>query len=932
MALNKITRFLGALGAFAAMGYVLMLAFAAVPADGRAPAGSAAGINTLTPSSPYITDFRLLGPFPWDAALVRTDADGGKDLEAVLNLQFFPSEHEVVIKDTTEIPPNLKWQGVHAINGLFKLHTVFPRTDYQVAFAETRVTSSSERDAALLVEADDGARVWMNGVLVFSSSAVDGIQQFKNYVPVRLLKGSNRIVVKLAHTTRRPPWDPWDFAIGLRSLESARKERAERVLLQELTTPIVEKDGTLGIDLRLFPSTTTVSVDLSDRHHKVLRTLSLKGGENHSVNVEDLPPELYFCTVKESAVPEPFPFLKGDIQSAYDAYSRKLSTMVSDPVHEANLRTLNSRFDILMARKYSERQSNLWQAKIAVLFAEWSSILDAVENHREPYRDAPGLHLRGFYSAIDGQLQSYILYIPKNYRRSDGPIPLEIVVPYVEEAPIPFLTSVPVAEISVLAMMGRAADEDGIGFMWMNNRGNTVGSDFGDTDMFAALDQIEKDYAIDSNRLYLYGACSGGREALTLAAKYPNRFAAVGVLSPLARFGMRGAPDSTDAYARLWDDQKSPVETIGNLLNIPIYDIHGDQDFHTPLQNSLLLQDEAKRSGVDFRLEVVRGGTELRFPADPRVQMLHWFKGKRRVENPDHIVLTTTQMRYNRAYWLEVERLGSAGEAAKVEAKYQDGQLEVETHNIEKYRLDVEALRQKSVHLKVLTNGAVSFEGPLGSQPWITVDLSSQTRSASTPQKTASTGGPLSDAFTGPFLVVVGSKGDAKGVGIIKQLAEQFVTSWKERYFVGCRIKKDEDVSAQDIQDYNLVLFGDPTSNRLLGRIAEKLPFHQTPSGLEGPSGTITGTNLSAQYIYPNPLNPGRYVLVAGNPRCKKCLADATQFTLKGWYDYVIWKWSGDEANPALQDVGRFDQDWSKPVSYFTRPEKAAPMVANAKQ
>jgi len=101
---------------------------------------------------------------------------------------------------------------------------------------------------------------------------------------------------------------------------------------------------------------------------------------------------------------------------------------------------------------------------------------------------------------------------------------------------------------------------------------------------------------------------------------------------------------------------------------------------------------------------------------------------------------------------------------------------------------------------------------------------------------------------------------------------------------------------------------------------------------LEGPAGTITGTNLSAQYIYPNPLNPERYVLVAGNPRCKKCLADATQFTLKGWYDYVIWKWSGDEANPALQDVGRFDQDWSKPVSYFTRPEKAAPMVANDKQ
>lgn len=931
MALNKLIGVSGAVVARAAIGCVMAFAFAVAPAKGGVPSGSSAGINQLTPSSPYITDFRLLGPISWDPALVRTDADGGKDLEAVLNLQFFPSEHEVVIKDTAEIPPNLKWQGVHASNGLFRLHTVFPRTDFQVAFAETRVTSSAERDAALLVEADDGARVWLNGVLVFSSSAVDGIQQFKNYVSIHLLKGSNRIVVKLAHTTRRPPWDPWDFAIGLRSLESARKERAERVLLQELTTPIVDKDGTLGIDLRLFPSTTTVSVELSDRQHKPLRTLALKGGENHSVNVEDLPPELYFCTVKESAVPESFPFLKGDIQSAYDAYSRKLSALVPDPVHAANLRTLNSRFDILMARKHSERQNNLWQAKIAQVFSEWSAILDAIEEHREAYRNVPGLHLRGFYSAIDGQLQSYILYIPKNYRRTDGPIPLEIVVPYVEEAPIPFLTSVPVAEISVLAIMGRAADQDGIAFMWMNNRGNTVGSDFGDTDMFAALDQIEKDYAIDSNRLYLYGACSGGREALTLAAKYPSRFAAVGVLSPNARFGMRGSPDSSDAYAKIWEDQKSPVDTIGNLLNIPIYDIHGDQDFHTPLQNSLLLQDAAKTSGVDFHLEVVRGGTELRFPADPRVQMLHWFKGKRRVENPDHVVLTTTQMRYDRAYWLQVERLGSSVEAAKIEAKYQDGQLEVEAHNVEKYRLDATALRQKSDHLKVLTNGTVSFEGLVDSQPWITVDLSPHRRSASTLQKTAQTGGPLSDAFTGSFLVVVGSKGDAERAGDAKHLADQFVASWKERYFVGCRMKKDEDVSAQDIQEYNLVLFGDPSSNELLTKMAEKLPFRQIPSGLKGLAGTVAGTNLSAQYIYPNPLNPERYVLVVGNPRCKKCPADATQFTLKGWYDYVIWKWTGDEASPALQDVGRFDDDWSTPVSYFNRPDKPTPSVANNK-
>lgn len=928
MRLNGLIRLSGSFITRAAVARMLMFAFAVALVQGGASKESFAGENALTPSSPYITDFRLLGPFPWDPALLRSDSDGRKDLEPVLNLEFFPSEHEVVVKDKAEIPADKQWLGVHASNGLFRLHTVFPHTEYQVAFAETKVTSSTERDAALLVEADDGVRVWLNGDLVFSSATVDGIQQFKNYVPVRLLKGENRIVLKLARTKRSPPRDPWNFAIGLRSFESARKERAERVLLQELTTPIVEKDGALGIDLRLFESTTTETVELSDRYHKPLRTLSLKGGESHSVNINDLPPGLYFCSVKESAVPEPFPFLKGDIQSAYDSYSGKLSALLSDPVHAANLQTLNSRFNILMARNHSERQDNLWQAKIAQLFSEWSAILDAVDEHRDAYRDVVGLHLRGFYSAVDGQLQSYILYIPKSYRRSDAPIPLEIVVPYFEASPVPFLMSVPVAEASVLAMMGRAADQDGIAFLWLNNRGNTGGSDFGDTDMFAALEQVEKDYAIDLSRLYLYGACSGGREALTLAAKYPSQFAAIGVLSPFAIFGMRASLDSADAYAKLWAEQKSPVNTLGNLLNIPIYDIHGDQDFHTPLRNSYLLQDAARKAGVDFHLEVVRGGTDLRFPSDPRVQILHWFRGKRSVENPDHVVLTTTQMRYNRAYWLEVERLGSAIEPTRLEAKYQNGQLEVEARNVERYRLDAAAMRQKSDHLRVWTNGVASFDGPLDPQRWITVDLSSHGRTASTQEKRAQIGGPLSDAFTGPFLVVVGSRGDADRVGAAKQSADQFVASWQERYFVGCRVKRDDEVSAQDLQEYNLVLFGDAGSNQLLAKIAEKLPFRQTQNRSGGPSGMNTGTNLSMQYIYPNPLNPERYVLVVGNPLCKKCPADAIQFTLKGWYDYAIWKWSGNEASPVLQDVGRFDQDWLTLLSHFNRPDKATPSAS----
>ena len=96
--------------------------------------------NPVSPAFPYITDIRLLVPFPWDTELVTITPNGKKDLETVLDLQFFSSEHELVLKDQTEIPPDRPWMGVHASNGLFRLHTVFPHTEYQVAFAETNAT------------------------------------------------------------------------------------------------------------------------------------------------------------------------------------------------------------------------------------------------------------------------------------------------------------------------------------------------------------------------------------------------------------------------------------------------------------------------------------------------------------------------------------------------------------------------------------------------------------------------------------------------------------------------------------------------------------------------------------------------------------------------------------------------------------------------
>ena len=76
------------------------------------------------------------------------------------------------------------------------------------------------------------------------------------------------------------------------------------------------------------------------------------------------------------------------------------------------------------------------------------------------------------------------------------------------------------------------------------------------------------------------------------------------------------------------------------------------------------------------------------------------------------------------------------------------------------------------------------------------------------------------------------------------------------------RVKDDRAVSASDIADYHLVLFGDPGSNSVLAKVIGKLPIHWTKTEI-----TVGGEKFGAAdhipvLIYPNPLNPKRYVVI----------------------------------------------------------------------
>jgi hypothetical protein len=69
-------------------------------------------------------------------------------------------------------------------------------------------------------------------------------------------------------------------------------------------------------------------------------------------------------------------------------------------------------------------------------------------------------------------------------------------------------------------------------------------------------------------------------------------------------------------------------------------------------------------------------------------------------------------------------------------------------------------------------------------------------------------------------------------------------------------MKDDAAVTAEDIRNANLVLWGDPSSNRVLAKIADKLPIRWNKDGSVkvGSKTYPAGTSVPV-LIYPNPLD-----------------------------------------------------------------------------
>jgi hypothetical protein len=141
---------------------------------------------------------------------------------------------------------------------------------------------------------------------------------------------------------------------------------------------------------------------------------------------------------------------------------------------------------------------------------------------------------------------------------------------------------------------------------------------------------------------------------------------------------------------------------------------------------------------------------------------------------------------------------------------------------------------------------------------------------------------------------------------------------WRKVFRGDAPVKNDKAVSEADIERCNLVLWGDPSSNAVLGRILPQLPIEWTGKELRMGGTTHDAGHCAPVLIFPNPLNPRRYVVVNSGVtfREEALLNNANQIPKLPDWAVIDLDSPPDAVRPGkVLDAGFFDERWE-----FARP------------
>jgi predicted esterase len=540
--------------------------------------------------------------------------------------------------------------------------------------------------------------------------------------------------------------------------------------------------------------------------------------------------------------------------------------------------------------------------------------------------------VRGYRSMVDGSVQPYAVSLPEEYGSTNKKWRVEIV------------------------LHGRDANLNEIKFQHQFNdknvpadldsiridifgRGNNAYRWAGETDILEALNHFEtieklagRGKLLDRRRMVLRGFSMGGAGTWHLGLHRPGDWC---VLGPGAGFTATHGYVKGLAADLGWPQEQmlriyDAVAYAENAFDVPIVAYAGAKDPQLQAARNI----EAALAGVTFPYSLkvlVAPDLEHEFPPEwqrKAQEAYEPFMRKGRDENPKRVRFVTYTLRYPSCDWVDILGLEKHYDRAMVDAEKTEDGLKVTTANINRLRLRVSK--------EELSETTISIDGQkVVARPWdykthefhVFLEKRQGTWAATMPQRIAieqfrnprkmgGLQGPIDDAFTGPFLCVraTGQPWSEQLDDYATACLKRFQDEWSKYMRGDLPVKNDTDLTADDIANKNLILFGDPGSNSILANVLDGLPIQWTRESFTVAGKTFPAAECVPCMIFPNPLNPMRYVVLnSGHTFHAEDFKGTNALLYPHLGDYAVMR--PNAKGPILQNErvelnGLFDDSW----------------------
>jgi len=501
--------------------------------------------------------------------------------------------------------------------------------------------------------------------------------------------------------------------------------------------------------------------------------------------------------------------------------------------------------------------------------------VDQLAAGQAPWAAASGLVVRGYVSKIDSSVQPYGLVVPESYTgKGPGRFRCDLWFHGRGET---------LSELAFIRdrtnNVGAIAPDDTI-VVHPYGRYSNAFKFAGEIDVLEALDSVKGRYRVDEDRIAARGFSMGGAAAWHFAVHYPDRWFAA---NPGA--GFSETPEFLRTFQqeelkpawwekKLWQWYDCP-EWCRNLRHCPTVAYSGEIDRQKQAADVM----EKALAGEEIELTHIIGPqTAHAIHPQSKAEIERRLASLAKIgrdTRPLDVDFVTSTLRYNRLHWVTIDGLAEHWSRASVSASIASTQeLEFEAAGVSDITFSFAAgdspfdLGTKVV----IISGEQELEapGPASDRSWnVSLHRSAGEwrlgkRPADGLRKIHGLSGPIDDAFMDSFLFVRPTgkaANDAAGKWAAAEL-ERASEHWRRHFRGRARVKDDTALTPEDIAGANLVLWGDPGSNAVLKQIAGKLPIRWGERQIEAGGQKFAADTHALVAIYPNPLNPSRYVVL----------------------------------------------------------------------